>query len=400
MDLHQHKVVLRSIKQILKHQKEKELLKGEKFNVFSILKMETRENATHSAFLAALLDPSGTHFKESVFLELFLKCINNNTIDIATAKVKTEHHIGFRDITDKTGGRIDIYIWDKKGNCISIENKINAGDQFAQIERYCNHNKLKNEVYYLTLNGDEPTDGSKGELKSGIHFINISYSSDIVKWLTLCLKEAADSPILRETIKQYIILIKKLTHTMDNKEEDELFDIILQNYEASLYLAANVKKAIAEFNSKIRQSIYDSLTNQLSEKYFISFGNGTEATYSQIWIRIKGYQEDKLLFGIQNFSVNVDPFFGKGIIIGVFTMNGKYLPEYEMFGKKDSNYWSAVKRFTEYDNYEIDLQNPELLNKLYNKNDFYNGFVNHIVKETIDYLAIYTPNVISFLNKK
>ncbi|WP_395051694.1 PD-(D/E)XK nuclease family protein [Flavobacterium sp.] len=399
MDLHQHKVVLRSIRQILKHQKEKELLKDEKFNVFSILKMETRENATHSAFLAALLDPSGTHFKGSVFLELFLKCINNNTIDVATAKVKTEHHIGFRDITDKTGGRIDIYIWDKKGNCLSIENKINAGDQLAQIERYCNHNKLKNEVYYLTLKGDEPTEGSKGELKSGIHFFNISYSSIIVKWLTLCSKEAADSPILRETIKQYIILIKKLTHTMDDKEEDELFDIILQNYEASLYLAANVKKAIAEFNNKIRQSIYDSLTNHLSEKYSISFGNGTEATYSQIWIRIKGYQGDKLLFGIQNFSVNVDPFFGKGIIIGVFTMNGKYLPEYEMFGKKDSNYWSAVKRFTEYDNYEIDLQNPELLNKLYNKNDFYNGFVNHIVKETIDYLAIYTPNVISFLNK-
>lgn len=395
MDINQCEKVLQTTNQILKHQKEKERLKGEKFNVFSILKMETRENGTHSAFLATLLDPSGTHLKGSVFLELFLQCINNSTIDIASAKVKTEHHIGFRDIINKTGGRIDIYISDKNGHCISIENKINAGDQEVQIERYCNHNKKKNEVYYLTLNGDEPSLESKGKLTSGLDFFNISYGLDIVRWLELCSKVATDTPILRETIKQYTILIKKLTYTMDNEDEKELFDVILKNYEASLYLSKNVNKAIAKFNERIRLSVFESLTKQLNENYIVHLGNDIEKAYSQIWIRIKGYEEEKLFFGVQNFSIHEDARFIKGIFKGIFVMNGKYLPEYENLGKKNSNYWLNVEPIEIYENYETSLQNSELLKKLYSSKEFYNGFVKHIVDDIIDYLNIHTENVIS-----
>lgn len=398
MDLHQHKVVLRSTKQILKHQKEKELLKGEKFNIFSILKMETRENDTHSAFLAALLDPSGTHLKGPVFLELFLNCINNKSIDVASAKVKTEHSCGPIDLINKTGGRIDIYIWDKNGHCICLENKIYAGDQMAQIERYCNHNQGKNQVHYLTLNGVEPSPESRGDLVSGTHFYNISYGSHIVNWLTLCMKEATDSPILRETLKQYIILMKKLTNTIDKEEEEELLEVILNNYESSIFLANNVNKTIANFNNKIRQSIFESLTEKLSEKYIINYGNSTESTYSQIWIRVKGYETEKLFFGIQNFSVNVDPFFGTGIIIGVFLMNDNYDERHKVLGEKRSSYWCAVEEFCDYKNLEIDLQSPVFLSKLFSSKDFYDGFVEHMVTETIKYLERQTENVIKLLS--
>lgn len=399
MGLQQYKTIIRSTKQILTHQKEKEVLKGEKFNVFSILKMETKENATHSAFLAALLDPLGTHLKGSIFLDLFLNCVNNKTIDAASAKVKLEHSIGKNDYVDKTGGRIDIYIWDNKGHCLSIENKINAPDQKNQIERYCNHNQDKNQVLYLTLNGDEPSSDSCGELQSGTHFHNISYGSHIIDWLTLCMKEATDTPILRETIKQYIILLKKLTLTMDNNEEQELLEIILKDYESSIFLANNIKKTIANFNDKIRKSIFESLEEKLRENYIVELGRSTDNIYSQLWIRIKGYQGDKLLFGIQNFSVNVDPFFGKGIIIGVFVMNGNYLDEYKILGEKRSHFWCAVEQYSDYNKLEIDLQNPVFLNKLFTSDDFYNGFVDHMVKETIKYVERQTDNMIGLLQK-
>lgn len=397
MELYQHKIVLRSTKQILKHQIEKEIIKGEKFNIFSILKIETKENGTHSAFLAALLNPSGGHLKGKLFLELFLNCVNNKTIEIDSAKVKIEHSIGKNDFKDKIGGRIDIYIWDAKGNCLSIENKINAPDQKDQIERYCNHNKGNNEVYYLNLEGKEPDGDSRGNLISGTHFHIISYKSHIIDWLQLCLKESADIPILRETIKQYIILMKKLTNTIDKEEEKELLELILNNYESSIFLANNINKTIANFNDKIRQSIFKSLTDQIGENYFIDLGKNTDAVYSQIWIRVKGHKGDQLIFGIQNFSVTADPFFGRGIIIGIFVMNGNYIEDYKKLGEKRSNYWCAVEKFQSYKNLEIDLQDHVFLNKLFTSDDFYNGFVEHIVSETIVYLKKYTDDVIELL---
>jgi len=399
MDLSKPKIVLRSVKQILKHQKEKEVLRGEKFNVFSILKMETRENATHSAFLATLLDPLGTHLKGSLFLELFLKSINDKTIDIDTAKVKVEHPIGKNNFEDKTGGRIDIYIWDAKGNCLSIENKINAGDQEAQIVRYCNYNKVKNQVYYLTLDGKEPSDESKLNLICGTHFHTISYGLHIIDWLTACMKEASDSPILRETVKQYIILIKKLTNMIDEEEEKELLEVILNNYESSVFLANNINKTISNFNNKIRLSIYESLSEKIVENYTVELGNNTDKINSQLWIRIKGYETHKLFFGIQNFSVTVDHFFGKGIIIGIFVMNGNYLEEYKELGEKRNNYWCAVEKYSEYRNLEIDLQNQVFLNKLFTSQDFYDGFVEHIVAETIVYLEKHCVDVCELLCK-
>ena len=45
---------------------------GEKFNLFSILGMESLEVKTHSRFLAELLNNKGSHLRGSSFLELFI----------------------------------------------------------------------------------------------------------------------------------------------------------------------------------------------------------------------------------------------------------------------------------------------------------------------------------------
>lgn len=67
---------LNSATKILEHQKELIRVKGESFNLFSILKMESKENSTHSAFLGELLNPKGSHLLGDVFLRLFLKEID------------------------------------------------------------------------------------------------------------------------------------------------------------------------------------------------------------------------------------------------------------------------------------------------------------------------------------
>lgn len=111
----------------IKHHNEIAFLKGETFNVFSILKMERRENETHSAFLNELLSPKGSHLKGSLFLKLFLDTINFPTnIDVETAYTKVEFTIGPRNDVTKEGGRVDIVILDKSNNCMCIENKIDV----------------------------------------------------------------------------------------------------------------------------------------------------------------------------------------------------------------------------------------------------------------------------------
>ena len=50
------KSVLKQSGQIITHQRELEEIRGEKFNVFSILSMETKEDATHSAFIGELFE--------------------------------------------------------------------------------------------------------------------------------------------------------------------------------------------------------------------------------------------------------------------------------------------------------------------------------------------------------
>lgn len=49
--------------------------KGEDFNIFSVLGMETNETKTHSRMLVALLDPKGNHYYGVQFLKLFLDLI-------------------------------------------------------------------------------------------------------------------------------------------------------------------------------------------------------------------------------------------------------------------------------------------------------------------------------------
>lgn len=276
---------------ILEHQKEISTLKGENFNIFSILRMESKENATHSAFLGELLNPEGSHNFGSTFLKLFLDLIDDKIIDIESAKVKLEHFVGARNDKEKTGGRVDIYIWDKNDSSICIENKIYAPDQNVQIQRYCNYGK-NNSVYYLTLEGDEPSDNSKGDLTAGEDFQLLSYSSDILEWLSLCAKEACHFPIIRESIQQYIILLKKLTNQLtDNKMSKDIHKLIADNYATTKTLASNLKLVEAEYARLLLSEIKFELDKVLQGKWQIDVDDDLWVTWSGLKIKHMDWPE-------------------------------------------------------------------------------------------------------------
>ncbi len=259
--------LLRDAKRIAMHQQEISLLRGERFNIFSVLKMESKENGTHSAFLGEMLDPRGTHGMGAVFLELFLKTVGYAGDFLAEgARVQLEFYIGPRNDDQRTGGRIDIYLEDRHHTAISIENKIYAYDQNVQVERYHNHKKGRNTVYYLTLWGHSASKESAGELVVGTDYKTISYREEVIAWLEACIKESANQPILRETIRQYIILIQKLTHQLsDKKMENKIQDLIGHNYAAAKLIEANIEQAemkaakafLVDLKKKIEETLKD-----------------------------------------------------------------------------------------------------------------------------------------------
>lgn len=276
---------------------------GENFNVFKILGLTTNEVRTHSAFLAELLNPKGSHGCKEAFLKLFVEKLqdlikeqtegsierDNQILEriknfMCSDKCKTyvEYHINETNEDKTVGGRIDILLRDQNNSEIIIENKIYAGEQENQLIRYYNHNQ-KAPIIYLTLLGVKPT-SAKG-LKEYEEFICISYENDILNWLNECHKEAVSKPIIRETLIQYINLIKYLTNktTFENMK-DEIKNIIVKNpeYIRSIEQCSQViESTIYETNIKFKNLLNTMFQeqNQPKQIYYDSENNVSVVVY-------------------------------------------------------------------------------------------------------------------------
>jgi hypothetical protein len=234
-------------------------LSGENFNLFRVLKLEASEVRLHSAFLGELLNPKGSHGQKDIFLKLFFEKFKfkDNNFDTSTAYLEIERHTGFLNEEGTEGGRIDIILEDQKHNHIIIENKIYAGDQKNQIFRYFQYSP-KADLFYLTPNGREPSEGSKRELKIDEGFKCLSYEIDIIEWLQLCRKEVVTHPIIRETITQYINLIKHfINQTTNDAMKQELSTLIISNLEASFLISNNIPSAQIQLLEKLKIDVKD-----------------------------------------------------------------------------------------------------------------------------------------------
>jgi len=199
--------------------------RGELFNVFEILDRATDEVKGHSAFIADLLNPRGSHGQGTAFLKIFLQRALGLDSPIVQELGKDQDghawqvwtEVSFRSVssetTEDTGSRIDIAI-EGPDSFIIIENKIYAEDVPRQLERY---HRFANErgksqvaVLYLTLDGCEPSKDSLGDLPLD-EVTLLSYAEDITQWLQDCIQAVALLPAVRETLRQYLDVLRRLT---------------------------------------------------------------------------------------------------------------------------------------------------------------------------------------------
>ncbi len=254
--------LLQSTGSIIKKHEEIARIKGENFNIFCVLGIEDKEVKLHSRFIAELLDPKGSHDQKTAFLKMFLEQVvepltseSDRLPKESKTKVHNEYYIGPKRIDgeNSTGGRIDIFITDGIQH-ISIENKIWADEGEHQVARYCNYQTDKNLVIFLTLRGDEASTEKK--------YYPVSYKEHILPWLESCQKHCADLPILRETIKQYIITIKGLTGGLTmQKMEKTIQKLMMKNIEAAHAIYSNYdplfQKTVEKFVQEVKEEIED-----------------------------------------------------------------------------------------------------------------------------------------------
>lgn len=331
--------------------------RGECYNVFKVLGVDNME-LSHSAFLAALLDPNGSHGMQDAFLKAFIDTIAHGgtkpELDTAHAKVYTEYNIG--NTTETTGGRIDILITDgtPSGHAIIIENKIWAADQPNQLQRYDKYacGTYSSDGYlllYLTLDGKEPTDQSKGALTN---YRCISYRSDIIDWLHKCAQLAFDKPRVRETINQYINLLQQLTN-QNTMEQKQLIQLLTnkENFEQATAVEQSmpdVRKHI--FQDIFRKQVEEQLKKEDAPK--VTIADCTSDGYSSYTIsfRIEGWTQENLLkfttdrgrmyYGIPR-TMEIKDICDKEIADGFYStpwwIVWKWMPEEYRDWNKDSN---------------------------------------------------------------
>ena len=235
-------------------QQEERNRKGENYNLFSILSIE-RYELKHSALIANLLDPKGSHGCGDTFLRAFFEiALKERTYlfeDCTLPHSYTEYYTG--PIAGDTGGRIDILVESKSSHYgLIIENKIYAGDQDKQLTRYDNYGKKtfgagRYLLVYLTLFGSEASKESTATKSAEeVGYLRLSYAEDILRWLGQCVRLADNKPLVRESLNQYIRTIKQLTYQDMNQEDiKKIIDLAVDHPEVVATLSSK-RDAIAQ----------------------------------------------------------------------------------------------------------------------------------------------------------
>ena len=231
---------------------------GERFNIFSITKIERREVDTHSAMIAELLNPKGRHGQNDKFLIEFLKILSDESFtDTKNARV-------FKEKSFAGLGRVDILIV-LDNHVFVIENKIDAEDGNKQLESYkkildSHFEQNSKHLLYLTI------DGSAAEEYShrGVPYQCISYEEHILNWLDLCI-ETLNTPLtVKHALKQYQHLVEKITgKSMSHELNNKLAEILMQgdNFKS----AQKIVSVMSLAKGKILFNFFKELENEITQ---------------------------------------------------------------------------------------------------------------------------------------
>ena len=353
------------INYILYIAKEKDLqalIRGENYNVFDIIGLTTNEVKLHSSFIADLLNPNGLHGLGIKPLRYFSDILRLQLTDedLLSAEVIKEYHISNISDDYTFGGNIDILI-KIKDYFLAIENKINAIDQPKQLLRYKNFIKRKpHTLLYLTLDGHEPSEDSSCSLKPKTDYQCISYGVEIQQWLQEILVMSINHPLVRETIQQYLKVIRKLTN-QDMKEIDrtELFKVMDKN--------PDVVREITNCQWYYRQHLVENYIIKPLKDYFN--GKGFE------WYQDDNFKDQAKESGfgiflpgwVKMICIEFDKYYYVSGYYGVWDPQKRGKEVSLLLGNRKTNSWPyGWEYLSKYSSWNISVAEDIISGKVYN----------------------------------
>lgn len=242
---------------------------GAYFNIFNITGISSDE-VIICKLLYELLNPDGSHYQGDAFLRLFVS--EALRLDFSEGEYKSAQV--FRERVIDGGRRIDLCI-ETSNRRIPIEVKIYAGDQDRQCFDY--HKWAKNsDVFYLTLDGDVPSESSAGGLvpiMNGEEIIGyegvtlLSFRDDVIHWLGCCLSlnETIRIASIREILLQFKDTVSKLTGQTEGGKKMETVNTISLTSE-NMRSAIEIANALPEAKTQIMLNLFRELKRLFEAK--------------------------------------------------------------------------------------------------------------------------------------
>ena len=393
MDIEKLESMLKQIKVLNDKLEIKKLRGNNDYNLFLSLLDINDEVRLHSRFIYSLLDPNSLHYQKELFLELFIKAcgLENFGLDPQSAKVYKEYE------------NIDIYITDDTKHII-LENKLNAGDQEAQIKRYIETIQKENSgeadiyVLFLSKKGREPSDYSLSGLKieggkilekngnEVAKFKAISYDKEIMEWLDLCLDEAGNLANLAAVISQYKNVIEKIYGKYKGLEMDteEISKIILENYDIVDEII-NKYFDIANANrlNKFMSNVKTELEKRLSQEWCVEIEEADTRRYFEpiSFYKYSWGNEHILTFTLEFDNRNfLNPYIG--LAYDMDKINKAYVDSIQV---KISSEWNIGARFARWKWLKKDQFLREIVVNKYSESELVNELIK--MKDELEPLA-------------
>jgi hypothetical protein len=182
-----------------------------RFNLFQLLGVARDEVRTHSALLADLLTPQGTHGQGTLFLDAFLTHCQQKWTGFPRPQDTTASALWTVGPKNTHWGNLDLVIASHECKLLLvIENKIGAGEQRDQLWRYAQWMQQQTlypctgqALLYLT------PDGRCSTTAAAAPYYPLSYHEDITAWLSNTLNKV-DAPHVRAALMQYLDILTTL----------------------------------------------------------------------------------------------------------------------------------------------------------------------------------------------
>ena len=238
---------------------------GRRFNLFDLLDRATDEVKGHSAFIAALLSPTGTHGQGDLFLKPFLDRLTS----LAEKTWRMDEAEGDWTVRVEVAldrSRADIVL-DGGKHYIVIENKIYTAEHSDQLQNYYRGAKKTGRiagVVFLPLEPAEPSKAARDEI--GDRLLATDYTQLILPWINDCIGLAARVPPVREGLIQYHRLIARLTQEPEDMDSQQEITTLLnapERLDAAAQLAAALVKKRIDIHLRFWKAIEKALCKRL-----------------------------------------------------------------------------------------------------------------------------------------